>query len=558
MKLKTKILLVTIVSSISATTGLTIGFLTNKNTTKTSAVISKYSYDSDTPFFNAYFDTISIDNTASLDRWYDDETVFPFNTNTSNFCSLGTTSFENINNKTVTVDAFNRNQTDNLNDPNFGQSMLIYQCIQYKVAHPETEMYIDFASYRLSITASACLRRDSKFFGYMRSLFNEEYNDFGFVRMAFTLVEAARMGIHVTMTPQLNSYAVQQYSSTDSSGHASIGEPSYVTYFNSALSKKCYSSYAPNKKVSDFLVFKQIKWNVEEIGQDMQHVKTCTVSHYLDFHGNEHENAVFFESSNVDAITYLGRNGNGGSQTGVIVTNHEDLFRCTHNFVKLMANYSEKNDVTEFRRIARSKSQKQIDLINSGLQNTIPSNEQIVYLGSSNDNVFELYFSPFGGNVATWDKTYNPFCKYISEFKKSDGPIVFTWTLPYVDYGHAFDYTMEDMIAEAFHDNKNPKNRIYLHVPGFNEKKYNDLKVGTDIGFKYVNQNLAKYLHSKDVIMSYYVGEYHKYVSLISSCNFGYGPYWYRTNSTLVIKENENNHGVYHDLGVATTYGCIE
>ena len=136
------------------------------------ATVTNYSYNSDTPFFNSYFDSFTIDNSASLDRWYDDETKFPLNTNSSNFCSLGTTAYDNVNGKTVTVDPFNRNQTDNLNDPNFGQSMLIYQCIQYKVAHPDAEVFIDFATYRLSVTASACLRRDSKFFGYMRSLFD--------------------------------------------------------------------------------------------------------------------------------------------------------------------------------------------------------------------------------------------------------------------------------------------------------------------------------------------------------------------------------------------------
>ena len=119
------------------------------------------------------------------------------------------------------------------------------------------------------------------------------------------------------------------------------------------------------------------------------------------------------------------------------------------------------------------------------------------------------------------------------------------------------DYSFEEMISEAFHENKSPENRIYLHVPEFNGALYNDLVVGRDIGFKYVNQNLSKYLHSKDIIMSYYSGDNHKFVSIISSCNFGTGPFWYRTNSTLVIKETEANHGVYHDLGVATTYGCI-
>ena len=102
------------------------------------AAVTKYSYNSDSPFFNDYMDqTYSLDNSASLDIFFD---TLPPTENTSNFCSLATTEYENINGRTVTVDTFARLYNESLNDPNFGEGILIYQCIQYKVRHPEEDV----------------------------------------------------------------------------------------------------------------------------------------------------------------------------------------------------------------------------------------------------------------------------------------------------------------------------------------------------------------------------------------------------------------------------------
>ena len=91
------------------------------------ASVTRYSYNSDNPFFNYYMDNVySLDNSASIDIFFD---TLPPTTNTSNFCSLATTSYPNINGRTVTVDTFARQYNESLNDPNFGEGVLIYQCI---------------------------------------------------------------------------------------------------------------------------------------------------------------------------------------------------------------------------------------------------------------------------------------------------------------------------------------------------------------------------------------------------------------------------------------------
>ena len=520
------------------------------------AAVTRYSHNSDTPYFNEYRDShYQLDNETSIDMWFD---TLPVSTNTSNFSSLGTTTYANINGKTVTVDAFNRDPGDSIDDPNFGQGILIYQCIQYKVAHPDAEMYIYYSSYRTSITASVCVDRDSKYFGYMRSLFDEEYDNHGFIRLSFMLVEAARMGINVVAVTQLNSYGTNQYSASATKHYAAKSNLDHVYYFNNALTKNCYTSYANGKKVSDYFTFAHVGWDVDARSADMHHIKTCLVSNYIDKDGVEHGPSIYLTSSNLDENDYLGRNGNTGSQSGVIVSDHADLVNVTKNYLDLCVEYQGVDDMPRFRDLVRVRQTEQIDLIHAGQGDTIPQEERLVYLGSDTDDVFQMCFTPLPGGVAVWDIEHNPYCKYLSEMAASTGPIVFTWNMPYNTCSNFFEYTFEDIICEAFHKNKNPQNRIYMHFESFQATKYNDLVVGRDIGFKAVNTNLNKYLHSKDIIMSYEKDGERQYISIVSSANFGVGPFWYRTNSVLVIRETEAAHDFYTTLGRATTYGAIK
>lgn len=557
--MKKKTIITAVIASLSICTVLGVVATVAANVSKrtSAANVVKYSYNSDDPFFESYYNDFAINNDDTLDRWYD---TLPRTTKTNNFCSLDTITYNNINGATVAVDTFNRNVGESLNDPNFGQGILLYQCLQYKIKHPEEEMYIDFASYRMSVTASVCARRDSKFFGYNRALFEEECDKFGFVRLAFMLVEAARMGIHVVITPHLNSYGVKQYSATAPSGYANRAEILHREYFRKSLNVQCYSKYAPSKKVSDFFVYAPIDWSDEQRSIDEQHSKFLAVSAYTDYLGNDHHYAYYSSSANLDTVDYLGRNGNGGSQSGSIITGHEAIYRCAHNFCRHVSHYANSQDsIVDFRYVTRNINQKQVDLYNAGRENEIPLDEQILYMGSPNDSVFEFYYTPFPGNINAWDKTYNPFCRYFSEFRQSlYGPMIFSWTSPYHDKDYQFNFTFEDMISEAFHMNRNVQNRIYVHMETFNAALYNDLIVGTDIGFKYINLNLNKYLHSKDIQMAFYAKDgTHKYITFLTSCNFSAATYSYQINQAIIIKETDENHGTFTSIGKATSYGCI-
>ena len=64
------------------------------------------------------------------------------------------------------ADAFYRKYNEALNDPNVGLGLLLYQCIQYKIAHPEADVEICYSSYRTSPTIAVCVVPQSRYYGY--------------------------------------------------------------------------------------------------------------------------------------------------------------------------------------------------------------------------------------------------------------------------------------------------------------------------------------------------------------------------------------------------------
>ncbi len=511
--------------------------------------------DQEKPFFDVILPeiqkNIKANNKHSISPYYD---KLPLANNPENFQGLGSTTYANINGKVVTAEAFYRVHNESLSDPNNGMGLLIYQCIQYKRAHPEEDVKITFSYYRTSATAAVCVLPESKYYGYMRSLYGTNYDEHGFVRISYMLTEAARMGIEVTAVNQLNSYAVRQYNPNTKS-LKSRSPLSYVTYFERALETDCYDSYAPGKKVSDFMDFTKVGWTVEDKTGDMQHVKSATVSHYLATDGTEHRNAVFFGSANLDDNNYIGANGNNGAQSGVIVSDHAELYRVTYNYLRLMYDYRHQEGMFELRKLVNERNMQQAELIKSGRADEIPADEQIIYLGTENDPVFEMYFTPFGGDADVWDVENNPICKYVDKLPQSTDYIELMWN----EYGygkcHVGD-TMETILEKAYCENPNPKNKISMRVTGFDTSAIQQLKLGSEIGYRSIEG--GENIHSKDILLSYKENNTRHRVSLLTSCNFYMVAFNYRTNSLLVINETDKTGGnFYNIMGEKYSYGMI-
>ncbi len=520
--------------------------------------IDQYSGKSETAvsFFEEEFKNIDVENAPSFSPYYD---ALPDIDNDTNFQSHGTSSYANINGVTVTADAFYSEQGEPQHDPNVGCGLLIYQCIQYKMAHPEEEVRLTFSTYRLSVTAAVCVRPDSKYYGYMRSLFDKEYDEHGFVRISYMMVEAARMGIKVTIVGQANSYGVKQYDPATGKV-AKKTEPMFVPYFESALDRACYDDYAQGDRVRDHMTFVKVKWTLaDKGGTDMMHVKSCTASHYLATDGTEHRYGVWFSSSNLDATDYLGNNGNNGSQSGVLLTNHERIYWATYNYIYMMVKYQEQEALTEMQYELRRINTEQGLLFQQGRGHEIPNEELLLYLGSETDEVFEVYFTPLGGSTDMWDLLYNPYAKYINKMYNSEDYIIFTWNVPtYSINSFQVSGVLTQMVNEAFTvKNPNPNNRISLKVRDYDLTPLKTLVEGETVGYKYLaNSSLG--VHNKDILTSYVENGVRYYVSLLTSCNFHSGAIDYQTNTFLIIKEtDETGNDFFLNFGNECSSGAI-
>ena len=455
-------------------------------------------------------------------------------------------SYDDINGAQVDVHTFYRMNGEIGNNPNFSQAVMVYQAIAYKDANPEEEVTVTLTSFHLSIVFAACVVPGSAEYGEVKNLYEQEYTDDGYYRLSYLLVEAAKKGIEVIVVGQLDGSATVQ---ADGTTRADV---SFKEYFEGHLQD---DAYIAGKKVSDFMTFGYCDWTSygDKSAADMMHNKTCTVSHRLDSDGNELGAAVWTGSINVDGIHADGRNGNDSIQTAVIVTEHEQLRRVTYNYTKLLTEYCNQEDVVPFRAEAVERATQQIAALEQG--QTVAEDEQIVYLGTENDKVFELYFTPFGGDFSTWDTTHNPYVKYLSkmtETARGTEYIEFFWNNVKYTQTFALADMMIDSVEDAFRISGNKKNVLYLYLPGANTSKFDFLVPGYNVEQRYATQ-VGKVPHIKDVQLSYVEGGQRYWVSLFNSLNIHEGSMYHQTNTVLAVKETvQTGNGVYVDYAMMT------
>lgn len=467
--------------------------------------------------------------------------------NSSNFMSSSTTVFEDINGNDVTVDTIVYPAGSATSNMNFSQGMLIYQALLYKQAHPEEDVDIRITSYRFSVQAGLCINRDSRYFGYMRQMPTTlDYDQYGFVRIAYLLVTAAKMGVNVTVIGHQDAYP--------------MGGKNFKQYFEYYLDEPCDPNYEDGKLVSDYLTFAPVDWTLKSKGgTDMMHLKLCAVSDYIDMNGVEHHNAVWTSSSNLDGIKTDGANANAGQQTAIIISDHEDIYRISVNYVDLMTQYTGQEEIYEFQHILNYRSTQQAALFAAGKGNEVPADKQVVYIGSESDDVFELYFTPMGGGVLTWDETTNAYCKYMREMYESEDYIEFIWNAAEYNGNFGLGQQMEMMINTSFHENRNVNNKVYMNTESFTGTSFSDLQVGVDIGVKSFNQKEFGAIHNKDVHISYVKDGQRYYVSLMNSMNVHGGSMYFQANHMLVIKETDiGEDSVYFTVTDRTARGIVE
>lgn len=470
----------------------------------------------------------------------------------NNYLSRGEVVYEDINGKDVTVYTSFRVKGEVQKNPNFAQIQMVWQAIKYKDKYPDKDVYVTLTSYRLSGTLAGCLDEESPEYGDLKCLYSGDYDEeTGYYRLSYLLCEAARKGIYVTVIGHANASSVK-INETKKKGD----EPFY-TYFSKHLNDPCYIE---GKVISDYMVMQKSKWTLDKGGTDMMHLKSCTVSNYIDRDGNDRGTAVWLGCTNVDGVDYLGRNGLDYVQSGAVICDHDEIYRVTYNFTQLMAQYDEQEEILVFRRLAQCRATDQINLIKAGRGDEIPYDEQIVYIGTESDKVFELYFTPLGGEASVWDTEYNPYCKYITKLVNSpddDGYIEFLWNNPkYGVKGFSVGKIILDILAVKFLESGNPENNLHIQIPGPDYSTFDDLKEGENIGVKALNRYRSRNYHSKDVQMTYVEDGVRYYVTLFNSLNMHEGAMFFQTNSILVVKETEETgNDFYIDYAIMTVPG---
>ncbi len=489
-------------------------------------------------------------------------------------------TYYNVNGTTVKLDLLKFHTNEIYGNNSFAEAEVIFNTIRYKLAHPTEEVYLDFSSYRFSIGAAACVDMNNPKYGTMKQLFDSNFTisaDTGrieYIRLSYLMVLAAKCGVHVRTMAQLNGYYLQDnVVGGKLEGYKQIDEASFLDYMNGFLTTSCYELEGlSGKTVGDFLTNRRTEWIVvERSASDMMHYKSCASSAIIDNRGAERKNVVWLSSQNLDGInvastvpitdynnnhpTVEGSNGNNNMQTGVVIYGHDDIYRVCKNYYNIQWENCEQEDADNFRFEVRHRNAEQFELINSGHADQIPADEQILYLGSATDNVFEMYFTPLVGSTHSFDKRYNPFAKYTAKMLNSEDWIAYS--LYNVKFNHGtITEAWTQMIVEAFKKNQNVNNKLRIHcvdnlygADNWFTARYDFLEVGKNIGFKEVQYPYQlPWLHNKDITVSWKENGVRQYVVVQTSLNIHSGAFAYQSNYMLVVHENEQmGHKFYDD-----------
>ncbi len=455
-----------------------------------------------------------------------------------------------INDRDVTVETFFMNYDEKyVNNSNIGQAVMLNNAIRYKQAHPDEKVEVSITSFRFSVAFSVCLDSKSENYLKTKALYDCDYDDEGYVRLAYLPILAASNKINTIVLAHLDASKVK----IDASNKKA--DLPYGKYFYD------YSKQTINGvKISDYLTLGSFKWTSynNRPATDMMHLKSCSVSNYRDENGVDHGSAIWLGSSNIDGIDYLGCNGYNATQSATIVTEHEEMRNALFNYTKLLSKYKGQEDMSEFRYMVNSLNKKQIDLIKNGQADLISKDEQIVYLGTDKDPIFELYFTPLAGSVNEWNLDYNPYSKFITKLlpcNNGDNYITFSWPTVKLNDDSNFSNILFDILHEAFINAPSVNNKLVLSVEEL-ATIFDDLIEGENIGLK--KFGLSQKVHTKDFQLSYVENGERMYVSVMNSLNFHQGSSYYQANSFLVIKESaKTKNNIFVDIGKNMSEGAI-
>lgn len=460
---------------------------------------------------------------------------------TNEFLSWGESTYNNINGNDVTTNFYYWPGNSQIDHPNVGIGLLLYRAIKYKLANPTLDNEVCITSFHYSVTAAVNLVKTSKYYGTMKSLDNEEMDRDGYVRITYLTAFAASIGIDVYVAPQLG--ATNPLDTTEA----------IDDYYLPLLNEPCSTKHGLSEhKIGEYLHYTRCKW-VSYDGKsaaDMYHIKTLLAKHYLGDDGVVHDNTVFTSSANLDSVYSDGTVGANISQTGLIVSDHEYLYRAYRNFVIYSSKYFNQDDIFEFRKDFKEEIIRQkAEISANGYQNI--KETMMIYKGSETDNVFEVLFSPFTEYMTTWTDE-NPYCKYVDKLHNSKGAIRVYYTNPKTGFNADFLQTFLLRMIKAYkveRAKEEVEKSVLYSGSQSPESFFSEIVVGVNVGRKVLNH---KDNHQKDILFEYEEAGKRCSTLMLTTSNFHAGSNFYQVNSCLLVKQIE---GV--NSGLSNTFKAV-
>ncbi len=411
------------------------------------------------------------------------------------------TKIVQVDDKDVKVEIYARNTRDRNDHPVFAVSELVNKSINYKKLHPEEDVSIDYAIYRMETDTACYYNPASKKYGKMTTL-SKLYTK-NCERVAYSFIKAAKYGIKVRLIYHRDK---------------DITARTTYDWFMQFMDENCFVD--ETKKVSDFLEVRKAEWNLNNLGTEQMHSKQLLVSDYVDWDGTEHHNAVNSMTSNVDsyvAASNLPIKKKDWTHTGYTISDHDKIFQANKKYFEMtFENYQNRF--------------KFVDKVMKAHENN-----ELNYA----DDFFECYFTPVPQvHTDAYDVEFNPYAKYIEKLNETTGQIKC-----YINNYHFSKNVMSlkicERLSDAFTNNKSKGNdfgciiKLSL-VPA--DKEYQILK---KIGYL----STEKQTHSKDAM--FYFGETDEYIVVTGSINLELGELCAKSNTGIVFKEKGDSHEIY-------------
>ena len=495
----------------------------------------------DLSFFEEIFFKIDPEKEDYINDDYD---KYPRGQNRTSLLSRSTASYGIIknSNEKVLADSYYSGAGEALNSPDAGMGILLYNTILYKIANPQEQVSIAFISRDISISAAVCVIPQSRYYGYMRSLEGEEidYDENGFIRISFMLVEAAKMGIKVSVVAHDGEESDE-------------GDPeeNFKAYFVQALEQDCYKKYADGKKVSDNMSFTALNWSEEQ----SLRMRALTVSHYVDRFGVSFKNAVFFSGDSLDAVDEKGHCGK--ARSGVAVTGHNEIYNATVNFIDLVADYSDADGFAKLKEIVDARNTAQSKLIAEGKETKISQKEQILWLGNAEDTIFKLCFLCGEGGIGSASALYSAELDALAASAKEypDEQRIFAANFESYRGNVELYRALNEKLKAAFVDSANSVNRFEIGAKEFENDIFSALKVGESVGYFKIKSDDAP--DSTETVMSYVKNGVRRYVSVIPSYEFEDAEARSVTSMITITETDEVGDRFYLGIGLHSSEGCI-